>query len=86
MINTSGAKWDFSKTEKFAVEWFNDHGFEGEIVKQYLSKTVFKVFKDGVTDTFELSQDIAYKDIERYMNQFAKNWEVLQELRELRKK
>lgn len=85
MIDISNAKWDFSKEEKFVIEWLNKHYFEGKIVKQYVSKTIFQIEKDGVSDKFELPQGIVFKDISAYMNQFQKNWDMLCELQELRK-
>lgn len=83
MIDISNAKWDFSKEEKHVIDWFNKNGFEGEIIKQYVSKTIFKISKNGVTDRFELPQDL--KNVGRYMEQFSRNWEIFCELQQLRK-
>ena len=32
MIDISNAKWDFSKEENFAIQWFNNNGYDGKIV------------------------------------------------------
>ncbi len=85
MIDISSAKWDFSKEEKYVIDWFNKNGYEGKLERQYVSKTVFTVTKDGITDKFELPQGIAFKSISNYMKQFEKNWEMLCELHKLRK-
>lgn len=85
MIDVSGAKWDFSKEEKFAIEWLNDNGFSGKLEKQYVSKTIFTIEKDDITETFELPQGIKNMNISKYMDQFSKNWKVLCELQKLRK-
>lgn len=85
MINTDVAKWDFSRQEKYAIDWFNAHGFDGTIKKQYVSKLVFSITKDGVTDNFELHQDIALKDMPKYMERFLENWNILCELQRLKK-
>lgn len=85
MIDISNAKWDFSKEEKYAIQWLNDNGYDGKIAKQYVSKTIFEVSKDGVTDKFELPQEVAFKNIKKYMEQYRKNWELLCELQNLRK-
>lgn len=85
MIDVSGAKWDFSKEEKYAVKWLNDHDFDGKLEKQFVSKSIFTITKDGVTDKFELPQGFKYRSISSYMNQFEKNWEMLCELQKLRK-
>ena len=76
MINISNAKWDFSKEEKYVINWFNKNGFDGKIVKQYISKTVFEISKDGISDKFELPQGIVFKNIKAYMGQFMKNWDM----------
>lgn len=85
MIDTSNAKWDFSKEEKYVINWFNKNGFSGKIVKQYVSKTIFEITKDDISDKFELPQGIVFKNIKAYMEQFMKNWNMYCELYELRK-
>lgn len=85
-IDISNAKWDFSKEEKFAIKWFEDNGFTGKIVKQYVTKTIFEISKDGITDRFELPQGIVFKNIKGYMEQYRKNWSINLELRDLRNK
>ena len=85
MIDISNAKWEFSKEEKFAIQWFNDNGYDGKIIKQYISKTIFEISKDGITDKFELPQGVVFKNIKGYMEQYRKNWELLCELKRLRK-
>ena len=47
MIDISDAKYDFSKEEKYVIRWFNENGFTGKIIKQYVSKTVFEISRDG---------------------------------------
>ena len=84
MIDISNAKWDFSKEEKFAIKWFEENGYNGRIIKQYISKTIFEITKDGITDKFELPQGIVFKNIKGYMEQYRKNWEMLCELYRLR--
>ena len=85
MIDTRKAKWNLSKEEKYAIHWFKEHDFDCVLEKQYVSKTIFTVSKDGTIDKFELSQGIAYNHLPNYMNQFFKNWNVLCELQNLRK-
>lgn len=83
-IDTSNAKWDFSKEERYAIRWFAENGYTGRIVKQYISKTVFEISKDGVTSKFEIPQGIDLKNVKKYMEQYRKNWKVLCELQDLR--
>ena len=83
MIDISKQKWDFSKEEEFAIKWFNENGFDGKLEKQYVSKTIFSIEKDGVNDKFELPQGIIFKDISGYMEQYRRSWEILTELEKL---
>ena len=85
-IDISNAKWDFSKEEKFAIKWFEENGFTGKIVKQYVTKTIFEISKDGITDRFELPQGVVFKNIKGYMEQYRRNWSINLELRDLRNK
>ena len=84
MIDTSNAKWDFSKEENYAIQWFNDNGYDGNIIKQYISKTIFEISKDGITEKFELPQGMEFKNVKGYMEQYKKNWKMLCELQRLR--
>lgn len=77
MIDTSNAKWSLSKEEKYVVKWFNESGFDGKLEKQYVSKTVFKISKDGINDKFELPQGIVFNSISDYMEMFKKDWEMI---------
>lgn len=84
MIDITNAKWDLSKEEKSVIKWLDDNEYNGKILKQYVSKTVFEISKDGITDNFELPQGIDSKQIKNYMEQFQKNWNMLCELKKLR--
>ena len=84
MIDITNAKWDLSKEEKSVIKWLDDNEYNGKILKQYVSKTVFEISKDGITDNFELPQGIDFKQIKSYMEQFQKNWNMLCELKKLR--
>lgn len=72
MIDTTNAKWDFSKEEEYVIKWFNDNGFNGKVIKQYVSKTIFEIEKDNIVDKFELPQGIVFNSISSYMKQFEK--------------
>lgn len=84
-IDISKAKWMFSKEEAYVIKWFNDNGFEGEIAKQYISKTKFIIRKGGIEDKFELVQGLKDIDIKSYMEQYKKSFDMLCELEKLRK-
>ena len=84
MIDIKDTKWDLGKEEKAAIKWLDNNGYNGKILKQYISKTIFEISKDGITDKFELPQSIDSKQIKNYMEQFQKNWDMLCELKKLR--
>ena len=84
MIDTTNAKWDFSKEEEYVIKWFNDNGFNGKVIKQYVSKTIFEIEKDNIVDKFELPQGIVFNSISSYMKQFQRNWDMICELHKLR--
>lgn len=84
MIDTTNAKWDFSKEEEYVIKWFNDNGFNGKVIKQCVTKTIFEIEKDNIVDKFELPQGIVFHNISSYMKQFQKNWDMICELHELR--
>lgn len=77
MIDTTKAKWDLSKPEQIAIQWFEENGFVGQIKKQYVSKTVFIIMKDGITDTFALPQSVTTKTINDFMEQYRKQFDIL---------
>lgn len=85
MIDITNAKWDFSNEEKYVIKWFDDNGYDGKIVKQYVTKTIFEISKDGVSDRFELPQGIVITNLDGCMAQFKRNWEMLCQLQQLRK-
>lgn len=76
-------KWAASHIEKYAEKWFTENGFKFELVKQYMSKTVYDVHKNGITDRFHLPNEVT--DPKGYMELFNKSFELLEKL-EKRKK
>lgn len=84
MLDLSKVKWDMSPEEKYAVKWFNDHGFNGD-VQQLLSKTKFTVTKNGVTDTSFQIPTIPNVKIKDLMEQYEKSFEMVCKLQALNK-
>lgn len=84
MIDTSNAKWELSKEEKYAINWLNQNGFDGVLQKQYISKTIFEVTKNGETDRFELLQGFKGINMKKYMTQYEKSFDMACELKKLR--
>lgn len=83
MIDTSKAKWNLSKEEKYAIAWLDEKGFDVKLEKQFISKAIFAVSKDGVTDSLELAQEQG--KIGEFMQQYEKRFLNLLELKALKK-
>lgn len=85
MIDLSNKKWDFNSDEEYVIRWLEENGFQGKLKKQFISKTVFEVEKDGVSDTLEIvmGEKNAY-DIKEYMKNFAKSFQLKCEVASLR--
>lgn len=72
-----------SKNERYAEKWFKTNDFKYKLVKQYISKTVWEISKDGLTYRWELPYDVS--DIHSYMKWCNRNHNMLVELNKLRK-
>ena len=82
-IDTSKAKWEFSKEDKYIFNWLKENGFNATLEKQYISKMKVTVTKDGVTDHAEFISGTKF-DVKSYMEQYGKSFELLCELQKLR--
>lgn len=85
MKNLDKHEWEFDKGEKYAIKWFEDRGFDVTIKRRYISKTIFEVTKDGVTDNFQLPQGLSSVDYKQVMEAYGKSFDTLKELVELRR-
>lgn len=74
MIDIAKAQGELSKETKYAVSWLETNGFTGALMKEYESKTVFLIKKDGASVIFELPQGFAIKNIEEYMEIYGRNF------------
>lgn len=83
LVDTSKAKWEFSKEIRHAIEWLDKNGFDAILEKQNTSKTVFFVSKGGVNDTLEITVS-RERDIKRHLSNFEKSFDLKRELCELR--
>lgn len=73
---------DFSKNEQYAMKFFKNNGFEFEVLKQYNSKTKFKVQRDGLFYVWELPTGV--ENIGSYMKMFMYAHEQKLEIQRLR--
>lgn len=79
MIDTSKMRKETTKHEEYAIKWFNEHGFNGAVIHQWVTETAFKIERDGVADDFRLTatmQDKRKCNIKEYMEQFLKSFEM----------
>ena len=81
MIDTSKAKWEFSKEDKYIFDWLEKNGFDAVLDKQYISKLYVTVSKDGVTDNARFESGMRY-NVKSYMEQYGKSFELLTKLKE----
>ena len=75
---------EYSKNEKYVIKWFKDNGFEIKKIKSYISKTKFEIVKNGEKQLFELPFGI--QDIKKYMGIFKKDYEIKQEIKDMKMK
>ena len=88
MIDISRIRKYTNSHEDYAINWFNNNGFDGEVVHQWVSETAFRVEKDGVGDTFRLTaaqQSPDKCDIKRYMEDFGKSFRMKVEIVNLKR-
>ena len=71
-----------NRNEKYAEKWFDKNGFEWECVKQYNSKTVYRLSKDGLTYEWELPFGVT--EMGKYMKLCGESHKMAVELRGLR--
>ena len=71
-----------NRNEKYAEKWFAKNGFEFELLKQYNSKTVYRISKDGLTYKWELPFGVI--EMGKYMKLCGESHDMMVELRELR--
>lgn len=84
MIDTSKAKWEFSKEDKYIFDWLEKNGFDAVLEKQFISKMIVSVTKGDVTDKAEFVSGMRF-DVKSYMEQYGRSFQILCELQKLRK-
>lgn len=82
MIDTSKAKWDFSNEDKYIFQWLEENGFDAVLEKQYISKMVVTVSKNGIVDKAEFASGKRF-DVKSYMEQYQKSFDILCRLAEM---
>lgn len=80
MISISNAKWDLSDREKRAIKILARNGFDIVLDQQYLSKTVFTVTKNGISDKFSLDNGNKKLNVKQYIDLFLSAWTIREKL------
>ena len=73
-----------SSVEVKAEKWMKENGFQFLVLKQYISKTIYEIEKDGFKTKFELPMSVA--DVKKYMELYKKDFEMQIKLKEFRSK
>ena len=84
MRNNDKKEWAFDEHEKYAIAWLESHGFDVVVEKRYISKDIFTVSRDGVTDKFQLPLSDKSINYEKYLAQYEKSFDMLCELQRLK--
>lgn len=67
-------KWERTKAEKYAEKFWEENGFAFTVKREYASKTIYKVSKNGVELEYAISSDIT--DPKGDMKNFEKQFEM----------
>lgn len=68
-------EWEATKAELYAEDWWKANGYEATLIKRYLSKSIYKVSKDGLSTDYEVPFSV--KDKKKFMESFPKFWALL---------
>jgi hypothetical protein len=71
-----------SKVERQAEKWLKENGFEYEIIKQYISKTIYHVLKEGREESLQLPMTVT--NVKSYMNMFNRSFELGREIERMK--
>lgn len=88
MIDVSKTDKELSSHVLYAIKWFEENGFAGELIVNNTKKTEFLISKDGIQETFTLTvakQNPHKCDIAKYMELFAKSFELRQKIEQFKK-
>lgn len=74
MTDLTQQKWEFNKAEDYVIKRLEGNGFDVVLRKQYLSKTVFEIAKDGITFFLDVPRGV--KDEVAFMEEAEKSFEL----------
>ena len=68
----SNVEWEPSKVEQYAERYWLVNGYDAKLIKRYVSKSIYEISKDGLTDGYEVPNTV--KDPARFMDEFERYW------------
>ena len=85
MENLDKREWDFSKGEKYAIKWWEDHGYSIVIRKRFISKDYCTISKGGFSFDYDLPLGDEKINYRKLMEQFERDFCLAMELDNLRR-
>lgn len=79
-------EWESSKDEKYAEEWWTDHGFTWVLKKRFISYSRYEIHKDDMMMEYDIPS-VPNMKIKKFMEGpagFTKAWEQHMLLNRLR--
>ena len=67
-------KYELTKFQKYALKYLKENGFEISLKKEYISKTIYIVSKDGYTNEWHCMNNIA--NSKAGMKAFQDWWDI----------
>ena len=77
------SNYDKNKIEKYAENYWKKNGFDYEVKRKYMSKTVYIIRKDGLEFPYEVPDVV--QDCKLYMQWFQEQFEMRKQIAELQK-
>lgn len=86
MTNLDNKEWEFSKGEKYAIRYWEGHGYEVTILKRYIAKDKCVISKNGFSFDYDLPLGDAKINYKMIMTQFEQQFDLAQRLNKLNTK
>ena len=79
-VNAEPKPWDLTNGEKYAIKWFREHDFDVVLKRRTVTADTFSVSKGELSTKFRLPLGDAKIRYRKVMEQFEKDWELLEKL------
>ena len=85
MTNLDTHEWDFCKGEKYAIKWWESHGYSVTLNKRFISKDYFTIEKDGFSMRYELPLGDSKINYGAYMQTFDRDFQMAKAFEQMKK-